>query len=69
MCRFYDDRWNYDIKYFYSKQHPDKFPIIKAGNWYLNRNTPVGEDAELIERKPYNGYRILDIRKSERLKK
>lgn len=35
---------------------------IPAGKWWVNRNTPVGEDAELIERMPHNGYRYLDWR-------
>ena len=28
---------------------------IKAGKWWINRNTPVGEDAEIWEHKPNSG--------------
>lgn len=33
---------------------------IPAGKWWVNRNTPVGEDAELWEEKPWNGRRYID---------
>lgn len=33
---------------------------ILSGKWWVNRNTPVGEDAELIERKAFGGRRYLD---------
>lgn len=36
--------------------------IIPAGKWYINRNTPVGDDAEIIERKPHNGWMTHNIR-------
>jgi hypothetical protein len=29
--------------------------LIRAGNWWINRRTPIGEDAELWESKPFNG--------------
>lgn len=32
---------------------------LLAKNWYLNRNTPVGEDAEIWECKPFNGRRFI----------
>ena len=37
--------------------------LIQPGNWWLNRNTPVGEDAELWERKPYQGRKWLSFDK------
>lgn len=33
---------------------------IPTGKWYINRNIPIGEDAELVERMPYGGCRFLD---------
>lgn len=33
--------------------------IIPAGKWWINRNTPVGEDAEFWERMPWDGRRII----------
>jgi len=35
---------------------------IPAGKWWVNRHTPVGEDAELWERKPWDGRRYVDWR-------
>lgn len=32
---------------------------IPPGKWYINRNTPVGEDAEIWERMPHNGRREI----------
>lgn len=32
---------------------------VLPGKWRINRNTPVGEDADLMERRPHNGYRHL----------
>ena len=32
---------------------------IEACKWYINRRTPVGEDAELWERMPYGGRREI----------
>ncbi len=32
---------------------------VPPGKWWINRNTPVGEDADLMERMPHNGYRYL----------
>jgi hypothetical protein len=37
--------------------------LIAPGNWWLNRRTPVGEDAELWERKPYQGRKWLSYDK------
>ena len=28
---------------------------VMAGDWWINKNTPVGEDAEFWERKLYSG--------------
>ncbi len=36
---------------------------VACGSWWINRNTPVGEDAEIWEHKPYGGRR--EIRFSE----
>lgn len=36
---------------------------IPSGKWWINRNTPVGEPAELWEKMPYGGQRILDFNK------
>ena len=36
---------------------------IQNGKWWINRNTPVGEDAELWERMPYGGKRQIDFDK------
>jgi hypothetical protein len=35
---------------------------IKGGNWFIDRNTPVGDDAILYERKPYGGKREVALR-------
>jgi hypothetical protein len=35
----------------------DRERIIKPGKWYIDRNTPVGDDARFYERKPYGGKR------------
>ncbi len=32
---------------------------IPANKWRINRNTPVGDDADLWEYMPYNGQRYL----------
>ncbi len=34
--------------------------VLKAGDYWINRNTPVGEPADWYERKPYNGRRWID---------
>lgn len=34
--------------------------VLKAGDYWINRNTPVGEPADWYERKPYNGRRLID---------
>ncbi len=32
---------------------------ILSSKWFINRHTPVGEDAELFERKAYGGRRLI----------
>lgn len=32
---------------------------IPAHRWFINRNTPVGEDADFYEIKPYDGRRYI----------
>jgi len=34
--------------------------VLRAGDYWINRNTPVGEPADWYERKPYNGRRLMD---------
>lgn len=34
--------------------------VLRVGNYWINRNTPVGEPADWYERKPYNGRRLID---------
>lgn len=34
--------------------------VLKAGDYWINRNTPVGEPADWYERKPYHGHRLMD---------
>lgn len=52
------------VEYFRSK-----YRIIPEEKVVINRNTPVGEDAEFFERKLYGGKRqfcpILEIRNSK----
>jgi hypothetical protein len=36
---------------------------IKRGEWWVNRRTSIGEDAELWERRPNNGIRRIDFAK------
>ena len=36
---------------------------IESGRWWINKNTPVGEDAEIWERMPHSGRRLIDDRK------
>lgn len=36
---------------------------IKSGKWWINRNTPVGEDAEVWERMPHDGRRRIHYSK------
>ena len=42
-----------------------KYKLIPDKNVYIIRNTPVGEDADFYERKPFNGklkfYPVLEI--------
>jgi len=33
---------------------------VPPGKWWVNRNTPVGDEAELWERMPHDGRRLLD---------
>ena len=33
--------------------------VIPPKSWWINRRTPVGEDAELFERKPYGGRKLI----------
>lgn len=33
--------------------------IIPAGKWWIDQNTPVGEDADYYEVKPYQGKRWI----------
>ena len=39
----------------------DKEQIIMPGKWWINKNTPVGEDAELWKRMAWNGRRELNF--------
>jgi hypothetical protein len=39
----------------------EKEQIIMPGKWWINRRTPVGEDAELWKRISWNGRRLLDF--------
>jgi len=43
--------------------YKDKNGIVREippNKYWINRRTPVGEDAELWERKPYGGKRLLE---------
>ena len=33
---------------------------LVPGKWWINRNTPVGEDADIYESKPYGGRRWVN---------
>lgn len=33
--------------------------VIKPGKWFIDRNTEVGEDADVYERMPHNGLRRI----------
>jgi hypothetical protein len=57
-------RWNYDILY---PKSGGGWRLIKAGKWWINQDTPPGEDAELWEAKPYEGRKLLDIRKYKKI--
>ena len=35
--------------------------IIKRGKWWINKNTPVGEDAEIWEEKPWGGRKLIEF--------
>lgn len=41
------------MKFQWGKLWKGETRTIKADKWWINRNTPVGEDAEIWERKPY----------------
>lgn len=32
---------------------------IPPSKWWIDRNTPVGDDADLYERMPYGGQRLI----------
>jgi len=34
--------------------------VIPASKWWIDRNTPVGEDADIYERMPHNGNRLIN---------
>lgn len=36
---------------------------ILAGKWFIDRNTPVGEDADIYEIKPFGGKRFIPLNK------
>jgi hypothetical protein len=36
---------------------------IESGRWWINKYTPVGEDAEIWERMPHEGRRLIDDQK------
>lgn len=36
---------------------------IPSGRWWINKNTPVGDEAELWERMSHEGRRLLDWKK------
>ena len=38
-----------------------KEKIIPPHKWFINKNTPVGEDAELYEIKPHGGKKRVDF--------
>lgn len=42
------------------KKRGDGERRIKSGKWWINRRTPVGEDAEIVERMPHRGRRIIE---------
>jgi len=35
---------------------------VPPHKWWINRNTPVGEDAELWERMPHSGRRAIEFK-------
>lgn len=37
----------------------NKYRFIKDGKYFINRNTPVGEDAEFYEIKPFGGKKLI----------
>lgn len=34
--------------------------IIPPGKWWIDRNTERGEDADIYERKPHQGRKLID---------
>jgi len=42
------------------KRGKDKYKIIDEKKLIINRNTPVGEDADFYEKKPYGGKKMID---------
>lgn len=40
-------------------RHRRKLKLLKPNKWFVNRNTPVGEPADLYEMKPYDGKRYI----------
>ena len=34
--------------------------LIPSNKWRINRNTPVGEPADLYEERPYGGLKLLE---------
>ncbi len=62
MINFLSNRNPFDCDIQYPKKGGG-YRIIKSGNWWINQHTPVGEPAELWERKPYGGKKLLDIDK------
>ena len=39
--------------------YKNKYRVFAPNKWWINRNTPVGEDAELYLRKPYGGKEYI----------
>jgi hypothetical protein len=37
----------------------NRYKFIKEGKYFINRNTPVGEDAEFYEIKPFGGKKLI----------
>jgi len=42
------------------KRRDGKVKVLQPYQWLRDRNTPVGEDADLYEVKPYGGRRLID---------
>lgn len=65
-----------------NKNHPENLIVKKRGGgeriipyykWWILRNTPHGEDADIVELMPYDGMKYIDrcsiIRKESAIKK